>query len=191
MPARDELGANARRRRLGQDQEGESGVESPRDREELDHLASHVGLGQLPHVDHDRSPARGRGGRAPARRRPGSRSRRSRSAQHGITATLASALGPKRWSRTRSVRTTIPSARAIAAPWTRSVIRWASPPRGQRPASTYSSASSPRMSKISRQPVRRRTISPVAAGTWLRAWIASSRWRRTSRAATRAPTSAS
>ena len=39
------------------------------------------------------------------------------------------------------------------------------------------------MSKISRQPVRRRTISPVAAGTWLRAWIASSRWRRTSRAA--------
>ena len=79
----------------------------------------------------------------------------------------------------------------MAARWIACVIRYASPFRFQRPASAYSSAISPRMSKISFVPAKARTSSAAAAGTWLRACTADSRWRRTRRVATAVPTSTS
>ena len=74
---------------------------------------------------------------------------RPRSAQHGITKTSGRGASPKSWPRVRLVRTTIPSARRSAARSTALVSRHGTPPCFQRPASTYSSAISPRMSKIS------------------------------------------
>ena len=116
----------------------------------------------------------------------------ARSAQHGITERSApSAPAPKSWRRTASVSMTIASARRIATLWTHWVSRYGSPPRFQLPASTYSSAISPRRSKIRRHPVSRLTISAIAAGTWLRAWIACSRCRRMIRIAVIAPASVS